>query len=104
MKKKKKSKKGLTVFLILFIFIVGVGAAAFLTVDHYLNKISRVDDEIVTVAPENEDFISLQFCNVIRSKGRTLRSIVNSYVHSVTKVVISVDFSYIWLPEIENRK
>ena len=50
------------------------------------------------VAPENEDFVGLQFCNVIRSKGRTLRSIVNSFVHSVTKVVISADFSYIWLP------
>ena len=54
--KKKKSKKALTVFLVLFIFIVGIGAAAFLTVDHYLSKIGRVDDEIVTVAPENEDF------------------------------------------------
>lgn len=54
--KKKKSKKALTVFLVLFIFIVGIGAAAFLTVDHYLSKIGRVDDEIVTVAPEDENF------------------------------------------------
>ena len=51
-RRKSRKGRGLIIVLVLLLLVAGSGV---LVVNHYLNKINRVD-EIETVAPQNEDF------------------------------------------------
>ena len=52
----RKKKKSLIVFLVILAILLCVAAVGFFTVNHYLNRINRVDDMLEIVDPANEDF------------------------------------------------
>ncbi len=61
MKKNKEKKRNvkktvLIILLCLLLFILLVGAAGVITVNHYLNKINRVNEVVDVIPPENEFF------------------------------------------------
>ena len=52
----KKGKKKNTALIVILVIVIGLGAAGFIAAKRYVGKINRVDEEIETVAPADEDF------------------------------------------------
>lgn len=53
---KKKKKKSLIAILVILLILISIGAAGFFTINHYLNRINRIDETLEIVDPANEDF------------------------------------------------
>ena len=53
---RRRNKKPLIIILVILAIIIGVGAFGFFKINHYVNRINRVGQNIDTVDPANEDF------------------------------------------------